>query len=534
MKDSTHQQTREQMRELIGIICDQGAAALTSEQREDLNNLLRESPALRQEYAGLMDLHGQLITKQQWAPAEVVPFVSARPIPQRHSLRSIAAIAAVLVAGLFLLFWLMGRGIGGWTMGGGYLASREAAADTHLATLIESVDAVWQGGTTYAEGAPIGAGVLDLAAGEAAIRTRSGIRLYLNQGTRLELKTGNSAYLERGEIYFVNTETEWLGAPFLIQTPKAELEHLGTRYSIAVKADGVEELFVEEGAVIRKDSSGREEHIAQQSARRWSQTQQAGEEITFAKAAYYRRAAKRSDRGLPIVRETFDLAPDLAASLELGSGVGVKNTWLLWHGGQAVAEAEGASLGDFVHTEQGLITSQKAAVAGRLKIPIDLAQDEVTYFSFDLGLDPDVLRQSRSGGMYFAFRCADEVDQKIQISLTSRRKAAFRLETKISHYDSDLRGKAMAALPISPTETELRVVGKIVSHAAAADQIFVRVLPSYEEPSELEPWAWSLVGQSAAADFSLEWLTLHFRQDGGCAVKEIRLGRSWNSVVRVL
>ncbi|MEO0414096.1 MAG: FecR family protein, partial [Verrucomicrobiota bacterium] len=488
----------QRLRELVGILCDQGLENLKPAQREELNNILRESPAMRREFAGLMDLHGQLLTLQQWnntqgTEEKIIAFESA---PRERKWLSVATLAAALILGALVINTFINR--------------NSAPSEPDIATLIDQRDAIWEG-FTPTEGAPIGTKELTLTGGEATIRTTSGITLHLNQGTTLTLESSHSAFLREGQIYFVNPSSEWVDAPFLIRTPKAKFEHLGTRYSVTVREDGIEELFVEEGAVIRETPSGQQEQIEEQTARRWSQADPLGEEIAFTKGAYYRRAAKRSVKGLPTLRETFSSGKDLEASLTSGSGVGLKGPWMIWHKQQSVTEVpegngelSGLNLNDFKQSDHGLSISRKGAIIGRSKIPIDLSTDQVTYFSLSLNLIHESETPGSFGGMYVAFRSPDEADHKIQLSIANERKAGLEIGTQISYFDGDTRGKAIAAMPLSPQETSLTLAGKIVSHAEGPDQIFVRVIPSFENIDSLEPWAWSLTGKEVDCDFSLD------------------------------
>ncbi len=470
------------LRELVAKHCDE---ELSNEERETLNDLLRTSPALRREYASLMELHANLMT-HPGLPGKVVPFPIRRQTVWKWTAAAAAAIIILLLA----------------------LPRNEAVQQApSFATLIQATECEWLGKASPVEGERLGKSDLRLDHGTALIRFFDGVEISLQAPSHLEILGPNAATLHQGELYFSNDMSDE-DVSFSLSTPQGELLDIGTSYSVAVKENGVEEVHVEDGKVIRLDESGQEFTVGAGQAMRWLAKGQS-EAIPYkAKPNALRRAEWRAGQGKPIAWFSF-------VDQE---GYGFPDGWKPW--GES---ARGKTLieGDF--SSNGYQPTERSVIAAPLKLPIDMSKNGVTYFSLFCTIE-DASNASRM--FYFAFRESSSPDHKAQFTLTPKRRT---IGAHLLYADDDSAGRSTMALALPPNGTKFQIAGKIISRASEPDQVFLRLLPEHEPLESVEPFAWSVVGQRVDCDFRFDLVSIHFNTGGNLAVSDLNLGKTWES-----
>ncbi len=100
--------------------------------------------------------------------------------------------------------------------------------------------------TGLLEGAGLSAGTLSLLEGVAVLRLNGGAELVLRGPTEVELIDAGSAYLRSGKV---RVRAEGEAAGFKLMTTAAELIDLGTEFVVKVDSNGLTELHVIDGEV---------------------------------------------------------------------------------------------------------------------------------------------------------------------------------------------------------------------------------------------------------------------------------------------
>jgi len=106
-------------------------------------------------------------------------------------------------------------------------------------------------------GVPTGAWLETSATGRAALRLPSGVSLRLDAGTRVQILSSTSAWLERGGVYVDSGEAA-AAAPVQISTREGQVREVGTQFQVRAGNDSVQ-VRVREGLVILVGGGGRHE-----------------------------------------------------------------------------------------------------------------------------------------------------------------------------------------------------------------------------------------------------------------------------------
>ena len=96
----------------------------------------------------------------------------------------------------------------------------------------------------------------------------------------------------------------------------------------------------------------------------------------------------------------------------------------------------------------------------------------------------------------------------------------------------DIRSGAIftSSFTVKPNQTQLWV-GKIVARRQGEDEIFFRVYGEDEPLDAMEPASWSVRSRGVYSDASLDLVLLTKFGGGTCWWDEIRIGKTWRSVV---
>jgi hypothetical protein len=230
---------------------------LTAEELGRLEALVLGDAALRRAYVEYMHQHASL----RWSVAE--PGLLPLPRADRKPVRAPAAWRGVVVrlAAAAALVAAIGLGLR-WASG------RDRAASS-FARLAEGKACKWDGGTLPTEvGARLGAGRLRLAEGLARIRFDHGTEITLEAPADLELRSASRCVLHAGRLV-ANVPPPAVG--FVVETPTAVLNDLGTEFGVNVHSAGTSDVQVFRGLVdVQHRTSGRTEHLATGRNRRFA------------------------------------------------------------------------------------------------------------------------------------------------------------------------------------------------------------------------------------------------------------------------
>ena len=228
---------------------------LTSEQQGRLEQLVLEYPEARRFYVESMQQHASL----RWSVAELDLLASVPPVPAppRRVRRLYAFAFAAAAAALALAIGLGLRSTG-----------RGAHPPAPFASLAELKACKWNSGTLPTEvGSRLGTGRLRLAEGLARIIFDHGAQITLEAPAYLELRSAQYCVLQEGRLI---AKVPPAAVGFIVETPTAILNDLGTEFGVNVHEAGTSDVQVFRGLVdVRHRSSGRTEHMTTGDHRRF-------------------------------------------------------------------------------------------------------------------------------------------------------------------------------------------------------------------------------------------------------------------------
>ncbi|MEM7011094.1 MAG: FecR domain-containing protein [Verrucomicrobiota bacterium] len=191
---------------------------LDESQRAELNELLRENPETRKIWRRSLELHARLhLNYSANALTEAMPGSKTRKSRSWRRYWPIAAAAAVLLLTAFLL-----------------------RPSTSVATLVSNENAAWESQLPTTPGSKLTPGVMQLKAGVATIRFRSGAEVVLQAPAGLELKTPMRARLFAGSAAVDVPES---ANGFVLETPDGYAVDHGTAFAVSVDPDSRESSF---------------------------------------------------------------------------------------------------------------------------------------------------------------------------------------------------------------------------------------------------------------------------------------------------
>jgi len=263
---------RDELGLLAAALCDGQVTPAQATRLEQLANRSRESRRLFLHY---VQLHGELLWETAaGAGLNTLPAqLPARHPPLAHAPRADAGkatrgarpggmpssrwiAAAATVASLVLAVWL------GVAFHGG--RPREPDGPLAVARLGRTFHAAWsrERGEVHPGDRLVAGRQLDLRGGLAEVRFDCGATVILQGPASFRLGAPSQGRLQSGRLT-ANVSGEAAG--FMIYTPNSTIVHRGTRFGVAVDADGVTEVHVFDGAV------GVQPHTASASDSTWHQ-----------------------------------------------------------------------------------------------------------------------------------------------------------------------------------------------------------------------------------------------------------------------
>ncbi|MBI1368372.1 MAG: hypothetical protein GC162_06925 [Planctomycetes bacterium] len=215
----------------IALVDAHCAGTLESDQRVELNDLLRREPAARMFYLAYLDLHAQMRWDARGANETLPPMTFTNEPKRRIAWPSRFAAAALILLSLIL--------------GVNFYFTQSPAAP---AVLIAASNARFVGpAADLPVGAALAAGPLELSQGLAQIRFADGAEMLLEGPSRIELVRADRAALHFGRAV---TRVPPAAVGFTVDTPRLTVVDLGTEFGLDVGANGASQVQVFEGQVI--------------------------------------------------------------------------------------------------------------------------------------------------------------------------------------------------------------------------------------------------------------------------------------------
>jgi hypothetical protein len=446
-----------------------------------------------------------------------------RPAPRRRWKDLVLVAAATLVFSLVLQVVL-----------------RPAAASAPVATLVQVRKARWEPEATRLEGQRLLPGPLRLSGGEAVLQFDGGAVVLLHGPADVELESRGAIRVRHGRV-LVRADSEAAG--FAVHTPLGEAVDLGAEVVVAVEISGATELHVQEGEVAWSREPGRpaERTLKGGQALRFEVAHGSdGRMIAFAAQSLddiLRQRAVEMVPSRPDASEDFEYGAGELPAGRAGGGFGWKGPWRLRRGVEVAGEADGSdrmrlvagSLGGpwLPAPERGgalALPPGATFLLRELKEPIDLGQDGVRYASFLLRREPDAPPGStewphfrltlRSTGDYWG-PC-------VAIGLPLSRRPTIQLHSRDSF---------TAPAEVEVGATTLWVL-KIVTSRSGSDELFLKVFRDAERLPRFEPSQWSVATGPLVAEGRLDVLVITGTGPATHVVDGLRVGRTWESVVR--
>jgi len=213
----------------------------TSEEAEDLSTQIVTSPEIREQYLKAAQLHAALTN--EFLAQEHLEKSTRRNTPSQKKAVSIhlsatVGIAALLMISLLAFFWPKDR-------------ENEGHSDewgTSIAKIeFLSEDALFEGDQELTTGSSLEKGWLQLAAGSARLKFRSGAIVTLEGPAAFGIDSPMRSYLEYGKVEVYAPES---ARDFVVATESLRVVDLGTRFEVTVDLDSQESnISVLEGLV---------------------------------------------------------------------------------------------------------------------------------------------------------------------------------------------------------------------------------------------------------------------------------------------
>ncbi len=531
------------LEELMSKVCDGRAS---DAERAELTERLRQDPAARDEYLRYVDLHSALAD-------EVIPSLESNIISYSVSgLESASSkvVKPVFTSGFILKLVAIVTVVLGIAFAlRGPTASREKQAIQRtptsvlfLATLVFAEDCDWSG-EELREGGRLARGRQILKRGTAVIRMDGGAELVMAGPVVFALETVGGARLHRGEVV-VRAEDGAEG--FTLNTPAIEIVDLGTEFAVKVEATGATEVHCLDGAIECRDAKSDS----------GTGVLRAGAAVRFDEAAgqsrpvelnsprfveMVHRAQPRERRDLMRVYEGFFYEAGRYAPSGIIKGKGWAGPWRLRSPLERSRHGEPDSTTDMriVHGKLNVAWPVPGGRLGMLEMPagktfrvrpmvrpIDLAEDEITYFSL-MTYEPDHSNRPRTRpheGVRLTYRSsADYWGEALSFGLGQGQRP---------HIQNGIGYGAKSSLRF-PDEQSLLWVGKIVSRRNEEDQVSLRIYGQTDILDFAEPAEWHVATRGLRHDAKLDLVLLTSQGASPRIVDELRIGPTWRSVVPI-
>ncbi|MBB3210500.1 hypothetical protein FHS27_006347 [Rhodopirellula rubra] len=379
-------------------------------------------------------------------------------------------------------------------------------------------------------------GRVRLRRGVARLNTVYGAVVILDARERpvlVQIGVDRSLTVHEGTV-FAKAYDQALG--FTLRTPTTSVVDIGTEFAVSVEPDGQSDVTVLQGAVTwlpidRAPHFGRSMIAEGKSVRFKSASDNHGTLLDDTDAhmndlkEFTTRINSRENHEQPILHESFEYPLGVMRKDE--GGYGWAEPWfkhslpesppngVIRQGGYLIEPAW------LQPSSPRYTVVSLASVSARSFIePIDLSVDQDVYFSFVMR--KRVIQSPRDDrcGAGIALRSGFDV-KRFGVSIDMRENLTLFSGTEHSG------GKTL-----KPDQTYLIVV-KIVLRDDEPDHIFAKAYSESAPPAACEPTDWDAVGLPFAHDGVVDQVRLWSDATAIAAFDELRLGKSWSSVVPI-
>jgi len=409
-----------------------------------------------------------------------------------------------------------------------------------VATFVQSDKARWEPEGGLFEGRRLNPGQLRLSRGSAVLLFDSGALVALHGPADFEIESRGSARLRHGRI---TVRAEQDAAGFTVHTPAGEAVDLGTEFAVAVDVSGATEIHVQQGEVAwsRKPGHPPSQVLKSGQAMRFGGPSGAEDRsIAFAAQSlddYLHQLSYEVLPNRPTAFEDFEYEPGTNPLATASGGSGWTGPWRLRRGVEVTREPD---LSDMLRVlpeslqgswfplpERGgalaLPPGQSFLLRG-LAEPIDLGRDAVYYMSFLVRRETDA-PAGTSEGPHFRLTLRSSQDYwgtSIALGLPLSRRPTIQFHSRDSF---------VAPVELEVGATTLWVV-KIVSSRTGPDEIFLKVFKGAEALPRFEPAPWSIATGPFISDGHLDLVVVTGTGPATHVFDGLRVGRTWESVVR--
>ncbi|EMI42464.1 FecR domain-containing protein [Rhodopirellula sp. SWK7] len=379
-------------------------------------------------------------------------------------------------------------------------------------------------------------GRVRLRKGVARLNTVYGAVVILDARERpvlVQIGADRSLTVHEGTV-FAKAYDQALG--FTLRTPTTSVVDIGTEFAVSVEPSGQSDVTVLQGAVTwlpidRAPHFGRSMIAEGKSVRFKSASDNHGTLLEDTDAhmndlrEFTTRINSRENHEQPIAHESFEYPLGVMRKDE--GGYGWAEPWfkhslpenppngVIRQGGYLIEPAW------LQPSSPRYTVVSLASVSARSFIePIDLGVDQDVYFSFVMR--KRVIQSPRDDrcGAGIALRSGFDV-KRFGVSIDMRENLTLFSGTEHSG------GKTL-----KPDQTYLIVV-KIMLRDDEPDHIFAKAYSESDPPAACEPTKWDVVGKPFSHDGVIDQVRLWSDATAIAAFDELRLGKSWSSVVPI-
>jgi len=417
-------------------------------------------------------------------------------------------------------------------------ANSTAPALNPIATLVRAERARWEPDVALLEGQRLEAGALRLGTGSAVLLFDSGAVVAVKGPTDLNLESRGTLRLIQGRI---TVRAEGDAAGFTVRTPAGDARDLGTEFSVSVQVSGASEVHVRQGEVAwipKADAPPSRILHAGEAARFDSVREAEGHSIVFAMQSlddFVKQFSASIPPATPAAYEGFEYPAGEMKPASASGGAGWAGAWRTRRGPELTREAD-ANDSLFVAPESLAVAPLSETSGGALEFPpglsvrlrqlaepLDLGSDAVYYLSFRLRrVGPAVATGREQSHFRLTLRSSAEYwGPSIGIGLPAS-----------GHPTLQLHGRDTYVAPVDiASDTNTLWVLKVVSGRARPDEAFLKVFKPGEALPRFEPAPWSVATDRFPSAGVLDLVVLTGSGPGKHVFDELRVGRTWDSVV---
>jgi ferric-dicitrate binding protein FerR (iron transport regulator) len=533
-----------ELQPLLSLLSD---GKLAPEDSQKLNDLLHGNPEACEAYLDHLTLEAHLHSAFGGAALtqEVLPSFARKaaskqshlfPFLRRYASRAAGLAAAVIVGAVLTFLFLPARP--------DPLTRKSETEDPNtrrgpdsVATLVFADDCQWAAQQRPTEGQRLSAGALQLERGLAVLRFDGGAAVILEGPAELGIETRGSARLVAGRLT-VRAPDEAAG--FTVHTPASEVVDLGTEFAVVVEKNGATEVHVLEGEVAYSKPGSPQEQadvLGAGKAVRYDQARSETARNVPLNAPRFKELIREAKMGqrqdVLLAHEPFNYPLGRVAFADAIGGSGWAGPWFVWGNKPPTGDTPDLSIVSAklninwpIEGGHGPMLEAPTVYQSRARYlaqPIRLDEDGVYYVSVLAKWEaPPAPAKPTNTSVRLVLRCSSDFQgDHVMFNLPVHQRPQL-----------DIRSGAIftSATTVTPNETQLWV-GKIVARRTGEDEIFFKVYGENDPLDSMEPGTWNVRSRGIYSDAKLDLVLLSKFGGGQCWWDEVRIGKSWRSVV---